>query len=153
MTPPISAFDSRWKEWGAMRRQVVRPQRGHFVYVAWGLTRRPLYVGKSRGVLARIGAHLVTATWARKVVKFEIYSFETEDAALDAEALAIVALDPIHNVAGIGAERAAITRNTPKRSRVPRLKRTPPPAPDGYPDYFTEEQWEIVHRTQKAGRP
>src|SRR5688500_9234151 len=75
-----------------------------YVYVAWGHDRtRPLYVGKSREPLNRIGRHLRATAWGADVVEWELLAFDSELVALSAESLAIHQLDPIHNIIRGGA--------------------------------------------------
>lgn len=70
-----------------------------YVYVAWGEDRScPLYVGKSREPVGRIGRHLREAVWTYEVVSFDFYAFTDETAALYAEGRAIFELNPIHNI-------------------------------------------------------
>jgi len=89
-----------------------------YVYVAWGedLT-RPLYVGKSREPIGRIGRHLREALWCYDVRSFDFYAFATEGAALDAEGRAIFELNPVHNVVR-GNPGGAKTREVRARRRV-----------------------------------
>ena len=97
MTNNRLPIGSRWDEWGARDRVTVKPG-GFHVYVAWGVDRgRPLYIGKSAALWARIGAHSRVAKWAAQVVEWEAYSFDSEQDALDIEAEAITALNPIYN--------------------------------------------------------
>ena len=154
MKQPLPAT---WLERGATTRQIIRPTRGFYVYIAWGRDReRPLYVGQSRQLHDRIGTHLRDAPWRKSVLRFEVYAFTTAADALEAESDAIASLHPIHNLTGNGDVTARLVRTVPKPPRAPRAKKVAQPyqpEPSGYPDYFTPEQFEIIRRVQKAGRP
>ena len=126
-----------------------------YVYIGWGHDRsRPLYVGKSREPLNRIGRHLRTTAWGADVVEWELLSFDSEMAALDAEARAIHQLDPIHNVArgGSGGTRTRAVRprnNLSRRRPVPSAHKAIPKPIRG----ISDEQLKIIRQVQgRRGR-
>lgn len=104
-----------WDEWGSDDELTVQipPRRADrfYVYVAWGKSKRPLYVGKARNPWVRFGNHMGSKEWAGEVRRLECHGFPTEKAALDAEIEAILALDPIHNVMRREPERVIRERS------------------------------------------
>jgi len=123
-----------------------------YVYVAWGEDRtRPLYIGKSREPIGRIGRHLREALWCYEVRSFDFYAFVTELGALDAEARAIRELNPIHNVMRGNSGGRRSRKITPRR-----LRRFPVAAFQAIPvplkGRITSEQLAIVARVQKRGK-
>jgi hypothetical protein len=123
-----SRRDSRWAARSIGRQTFTSPAidwDACYVYVGWGHDRsRPLYVGKSREPLNRIGRHLRQTAWGASVVDWELYAFGSELEALDAESRAIHELDPIHNIArgGPGGMRTRQYRprdNESRRRRMP----------------------------------
>jgi hypothetical protein len=123
-----------------------------YVYIAWGHDRsQPLYIGKSREPLNRIGRHLRGTAWSADVVEWELLAFESETAALRAESQAIYQLNPLHNVirGGGGGVR---TRKHRRRSvwshRQPSALVTIPRPIHG----ISPEQHRIIARVQTAGR-
>jgi hypothetical protein len=92
--------DSRWEAWGSDHELVLTiPNPGScYVYVAWGIGPRPLYVGKARNPYARISTHMRQKPWATEVLRWECHGFPNEPMAVDAEIEAIHDLNPIHNV-------------------------------------------------------
>lgn len=179
-----SQLESRWAEWGSTGSlDFYLHARGHYVYVAWGSDEsRPLYIGKSSNVLARLGQHSTVQPWYPDAVRFELHTFESSKAAEDAETEAIYELNPIYNrqrlptkaqlldiqrrkadrearLAVVAAEWAAkrLRAANPKPARLPRVQSPWPrkrlrPARPGWPDYFTEEQFAIIRRVQNRGR-
>jgi hypothetical protein len=73
---------------------------GHFVYVAWGKSRRgrPLYIGKSSALRARVAMHIFRAPWAGEACSFEFFRYGTPKEAADAEIAAILDLNPKYNI-------------------------------------------------------
>lgn len=95
-----SQIESRWAEWGSTgSTSVVPPQRGFWVYVAWGEDRkRPLYVGKARDPLGRLAQHSrIPMPWVEELVELECHAFPNEAMAGAAEIEAIQCLNSIHN--------------------------------------------------------
>ncbi len=60
-----------------------------------------LYVGISASLLARQASHMLRSHWSRHIATITIERFQTREAALEAEAAAIVAEKPRHNKAGV----------------------------------------------------
>lgn len=119
-----------------------------YVYVAWGHDRtRPLYVGKSREPLARIGRHLRTTAWASDVVEWDLYAFDSEDGALDAESRAIHELNPVHNVirGGSGGRRTKTFTRRPRRHAMPTALEAVPRPIHG----ISSEQLAIIAKVQR----
>ena len=146
-----SRLGSRWQEAATARQSFRSPAidwDACYVYVAWGHDRsQPLYVGKSREPLNRIGRHLRSTAWGADVVEWELFAFDSERAALDAEASAIRVLDPIYNVTrgGAGGMR---TRKSKGRNNVGRRI---PPAHVAIPKPIrgiSPEQLAIINRVQ-----
>jgi hypothetical protein len=61
---------------------------------------RLLYVGISLSTIARFDAHRTRSHWSSKVATITIERFETRNEAFAAEAAAILAESPLHNLAG-----------------------------------------------------
>ena len=119
-----------------------------YVYVAWGHDRaRPLYVGKSREPLNRIGRHLRSTAWGADVVEWDLYAFDSEGGALDAEARAIHELNPVHNVArgGGGGRRGRTYHRRPRKHAMPTALEAVPRPIHG----ISTEQLAIIARVQK----
>jgi hypothetical protein len=143
-----------WDE-PAIGRQVLRSPSidwdACYVYVAWGHDRtRPLYVGKSREPLNRIGRHLRGTAWGAEVVEWDMVSFASEPDAVLAEARAIHQLNPIHNVqrGGGGASfRRPFTRAA-RRGKIPTAQVAIPKPIHG----ISPEQLAIIRRVQNRGR-
>jgi hypothetical protein len=152
-----SRLDSRWDAAATGRQSITSPAidwDSCYVYIAWGHDRsRPLYVGKSREPLNRIGRHLRATAWGASVVEWELYSFDSELAALNAEARAIHALNPVHNIArgGPGGVRTRQYRPRDNNSR----KRAMPSALEAISKPIhgiSKEQMAIIRRVQNRGR-
>lgn len=143
-----------WDE-SAIGRQSLRSPHidwdACYVYVAWGHDRsRPLYVGKSREPLNRIGRHLRGTAWGSEVIEWDMVAFGTEGEAIRAEARAIHELNPIHNVqrGGGGASfRRSFTR-APRLGKVPSAHKAIPPPIHG----ISPEQLAIIARVQRRGK-
>lgn len=78
------------------------PQIDHaafHVYVAWSadVPERALYVGRSDGVIRRVGIHLKTTSWAAQAARFDLYEFPTAAAMEAGEIYLIDHLQPLHN--------------------------------------------------------
>lgn len=79
------------------------PVRGFFVYFLWGCedADRPLYVGKSTNVLARLGIHLADPSKRVEVERVSILRFETK-AQMDIEEVRLIRLHcPAWNIASM----------------------------------------------------
>lgn len=146
---------TRWDDGSLSRFTVDAPVidlGACYVYIAWGEDRtRPLYIGKSREPIGRIGRHLREATWCYDVRSFDFYAFVTELGALDAEARAIRELDPVHNVMRGNSGGRRSRKITPRR-----LRRFPVAAFQAIPipirGPITSEQEAIVARVQGRGK-
>lgn len=125
-----------------------------YVYVAWGADREhPLYVGKSKTPLARLGSHSDRARWYPEAVEFELFAFRSEVEALTAESLAIVELRPTFNVMGHRYEPVPpFTEPVVEyRRRVRKPHKVHPPAIESIKD-IPASQLAIVARVQNRGR-
>lgn len=148
---------SQW-DGPATGRQVLRSPSidwdACYVYVAWGHDRtRPLYVGKSREPLNRIGRHLRGTAWGAEVVEWELLAFDSELVALDAEARAIHQLNPVHNVARVGSGGTRTRKyrprsNASRRGPIPTAQVAIPKPIHG----ISPEQLAIIRRVQNRGR-
>ena len=124
-----------------------------YVYIAWSHDRsRPLYVGKSREPLNRIGRHLRSTAWGSSVVEWELIAFDSEQDALRAEARAIYQLDPIHNIARGGSGGSRTRKVRPRNS----LRRPMPAAHKAIPKPIhgiSDDQLKIIRQVQgRRGR-
>lgn len=77
---------------------IVGGYRDHVVYRAINAAGTTIYVGYSGCFYERHGSHRRTTPWFKDVVDWVIERYPDEDAARDAEAATIAALQPIHNV-------------------------------------------------------
>lgn len=138
-----------WDKGSSGKWTLEIPTDQAFVYVAWGLDeRRPLYVGKTRSLMGRLGQHEQASPWFRYVRRLEVYGFRSELAALEAEAQAIHDLQPAFN-------RTGITSHIPAVLRYRRRKRSPVPLGNGPPittDEISPDQLAIVARVQNRRR-
>ena len=148
--------DSRWDRRAIGRQTFTSPAidwDACYVYIAWGHDRsRPLYVGKSREPLNRMGRHLRSTAWGSEVVEWEMLAFSSEHDALDGEAWAIHQLNPIHNIArgGPGGMRTKRWKRRPSRVRsMPLAHEAIPPPIHG----ISPEQLKIIRQVQaRRGR-
>lgn len=124
------------------------PSQRAVVYVAWGIEEdRPLYVGRSRTLMTRIGQHAHKSAWWPYVRRLEVYSYANEGEAIVAEAEAIADLRPEWNQRQRGGPNL--------RQRLRRKRWHPEPAEYGPPLTFDEisaDQLAIIARVQNRGR-
>lgn len=80
--------------------QPPQPWEETALYRHFDAAGRLLYVGISLSVVARTARHMMYAHWSRQVATISIERHPTRDKALAAEAAAIVAEHPLHNIAG-----------------------------------------------------
>lgn len=113
-----------------------------YVYIAWGLDRsRPLYIGKSKHLVVRIGQHMARAEWVKYATEFECFAFASELEALNAESLAIHKLDPEYNVhRGLHRPRKPGTKTPKPRVWLRRF------------DGLTDADMEVITRVQNRGK-
>jgi hypothetical protein len=142
----VSQRTSRWIETSIGRQVFLSPSidwDACYVYIAWGHDHaRPLYIGKSREPLNRIGRHLRATAWSAAAVEWELLAYASEADALMAEAWAIHELDPLHNVirGGSGGVR---TRKRGTRKMPTALQAIPKPIHG-----ISADQLEIIARVQ-----
>lgn len=78
--------------------------RGYFVYVLWGRDeRRPLYVGQSTNILARLGDHLGDRKKRYGVTRVSVFRCKSEGQMDKHEARLIAEFQPPWNTQGIRA--------------------------------------------------
>lgn len=77
--------------------------RPHFVYRAFDVADRLLYVGCTLDFDRRKREHLQRTSWAPIAVRWEVERFETQEPALKAEQVAIETERPQHNAMYNGA--------------------------------------------------
>lgn len=80
-----------------------------------------LYIGQTMDPPIRWGAHGQTKTWWPEVVRIEVSRFATRADAESAEATAVRAEGPIHNVVHAGRVRSAWNPSTPVRPVAQRI--------------------------------
>ena len=149
---------SRWDERATGRQTMTSPAidwDACYVYVAWSHDRsRPLYVGKSREPLNRIGRHLRSTAWAAAVVEWELIAFDSEQDALMAEARAIHQLDPVYNVirggsGGTCTRKVRPRNNNSRRRQIPAAHVAIPKPIHG----ISDDQLKIIRQVQsRRGR-
>ncbi len=110
-------------EAASQERQVM-----YAVYRHFDEADRLLYVGRSRNPIARMNGHRGHSEWFTKIAKMTIEKFDSLEAATQAEADAIKAEKPAHNV----------------QHAKPRNPRSPAPLPR-MPAYDLSE-WELTRR-------
>jgi predicted GIY-YIG superfamily endonuclease len=89
-------------------RQTGFDPRGYFVYCLWGADpNRPLYVGMSENVLARIGDHTRNPDRRHAIERVTLLHCPGRHAARETEARLIAESRPLWNVAGIPHDAAA----------------------------------------------
>lgn len=146
---------SRWVD-TSIGRQVFRSPAidwdACYIYIAWAHDRsRPLYVGKSREPLNRIGRHLRTTAWASEAVEWELLAYQSEADALIAESWAIFDLDPLHNVMRGGGGGVRTRKHRPRskghRPMPSALQAIPKPIHG-----INADQLAIIRRVQNRGR-
>lgn len=76
---------------------------GWFVYFLWGDDERPLYIGRSSNVLARLGAHLSHPEKRPAVRGVSMRRCDTEQVMIDLEEALIRRYRPPWNTLGIAA--------------------------------------------------
>ena len=138
-----------WDQFATRKVTLELPEDEAFVYIAWGRDEsRPLYIGKSRNVMARLGQHAQSSPWYVYIDHFDVYGFRSELAALQAEAEAIAELRPEYNKAlNLGSE-PPISRYRRHRRRYERVTLGEPwPTLDDIP----ADQLEIIRRVQNRG--
>lgn len=86
-----------------LHRQAIDPGKripvaGWFVYVLWEGD-KPLYVGQSRNVLARLGSHASDPMKRYRMTDITLNAFESEREMVEAEARLIKELQPELNIA------------------------------------------------------
>ena len=141
----------KWDKRAKRKVTIEVPTDEAFVYIAWGRDEsRPLYVGKSRNLMARIGEHARSSQWYVYLDHFDIYGYRTELDAIEAEADAIHGLQPEYNVAlNVG--------RPPRLNRYRRMRRQLQAFTYGerWPtlDDIPTEQRDIIARVQNRGKP
>lgn len=73
-----------------------------------------LYVGISLSAVARLGRHQNGAAWAREIATISVENFPTRDMALTAEAIAIAAEKPKHNISIPSVDAGDVLRHRNK---------------------------------------
>lgn len=137
--------------WRSRRRSVLEvPDGVYFVYLAWGFDpKRPLYVGKTRALMGRLGKHSQQSRWFDSVRRWEVYAYPSEEEALIAEGDAINELRPEYNQAGNRGAPPPMARYL--RHRIPRQP-VPTYGPPITTDEITAEQLAVVQRVQNRGK-
>lgn len=136
---------TNWRRRCLSKSVLELPAHDHYVYVAWGTDKnRPLYVGKSRSLLARLGQHSQNSLWWHHLTRLAIYSYDSEREALRAEAEAIAEYQPEYNRAGVSRPMSQPISNP-----------GPPPSygPPMNTDDLTADHLAIIARVQRLGRP
>ena len=78
--------------------------RGFFVYFLWGSdSARPLYVGKSKNLLTRLGQHMGNPLRAPYVERVTFIKYDSAHEMDDAERVYISGCNPLWNVVGVNA--------------------------------------------------
>ena len=134
-----------WRQRSISKSVLDLPASGFYVYIAWGTDKkRPLYVGKSRNLLARMGQHSQSSAWWKYMQRLAVYAYPTEADALNAEAEAIGELQPEYNLAGV--TRRPLQPYKPKPLLIddhgPRIST----------DEIPSHQLAIIARVQNRGR-
>lgn len=80
-----------------------------FVYRCFDATGQLLYVGCSNDPQSRLNDHRRSKSWWPDVARTQTVAYPSRDQALDAEALAIRAETPLHNVYGAGRRRREVS--------------------------------------------
>jgi predicted GIY-YIG superfamily endonuclease len=80
-----------------------------YVYRLYDYRRVLLYVGATIDFGARWKAHLREKSWAAQVRDMTVTRYDSYEEATRAETVAIVAEYPLHNIAGVPAERLYVT--------------------------------------------
>ena len=73
---------------------------GYFVYILWGEGERPVYVGQSANILARLGAHFGNRAKRRLITKIQLVRCATRHVMDTTEADLIAHYRPQLNIAG-----------------------------------------------------
>jgi hypothetical protein len=77
----------------------IRFNRKGCLYRHWDKNGRLLYIGESVSIMARLAGHRSTAHWFEDIANVTFEWFPDKRSAVEAEAAAIVAEQPLHNVA------------------------------------------------------
>lgn len=73
-----------------------------------------LYVGISKGAIARLQAHEGSSHWANQIARVTIARHPTRDAALAAERMAIRSEGPLHNIVHVVVTKPKAEKSPPK---------------------------------------
>jgi excinuclease UvrABC nuclease subunit len=73
---------------------------GCYVYILWGCTRRPLYVGKSTNILSRVGDHVSNPGRRAQIATIQILRCESRPIMDELELSLIDLHQPPWNVVG-----------------------------------------------------
>ena len=144
-TDRITSDSQGWRKRSLGKSELRVPNDQACVYIAWGLDEsRPLYVGKSRSLMQRLGSHARSSAWWPYLHRLEVYGYRSDEAALIAEAEAIHELRPAYNQVG---NRGTI----PPMVRYLRRRKKPEPSVYGSPistDEIPAAQLAIIARVQ-----
>jgi len=105
----VQAYQAQLKFTDPLGRVVVEGfvPFGHFVYLLWGPDEdRPLYIGQSINVLARLGKHVV-ASYAKDIRRVTIMRCSAAKEMTDTEAYLIAKHRPLLNVTLNGTDHGA----------------------------------------------
>lgn len=68
------------------------------MYRHWDADGRLLYVGISLSAISRLAQHSASSHWSGDIARVTIENFETREAALAAERVAVQSENPLHNI-------------------------------------------------------